>query len=214
MTLRVLKLGGSLLDLPALATRLDRWQARQQPWANVMVVGGGPWADAIRTADRIHGLGETAAHHLCLEAMGVTAALAHALFAGSQVCTGWDDVDPQLARTLQILDVRSLVDGWTAVEGAEPLPASWRVTSDSIATWVAQALGAAELVLLKSALPPEGLGVEALAEKAFVDEYFPQAWLPHALAGTALRIVNLRGEECPERYVVAGRSPRVLDPTA
>jgi aspartokinase-like uncharacterized kinase len=214
MTLRVLKLGGSLLDLPALATRLDCWQARQQPWTNVMVVGGGPWADAIRTADRIHGLGDAAAHRLCLEAMGVTGALAHALFAGSRLCAGLEDVDPRLARRLQILDVRSLVDGWTALEGAEPLPASWRVTSDSIASCVAQTLGAAELVLLKSALPPERLGVEALAEKGFVDEYFPQAWLPHVVAGTALRIVNLRGEECPEQYVVAGRSPRVLDRTA
>ena len=45
----------------------------------------------------------------------------------------------------------------------DELPASWDVTSDSIAAWVAREAGAGRLVLVKAAA---GLGV---------DEYFPTA---------------------------------------
>ena len=110
MSLRVLKLGGSLLDLPELDLRLDRWLDRQQLAANVMIVGGGALADAIRTADRIHGLGEAASHALCLQTMSVTAALAGQIFAGSRLCTNLDDIDRRPGSSLQILDVRNLLD--------------------------------------------------------------------------------------------------------
>jgi hypothetical protein len=48
----------------------------------------------------------------------------------------------------------------------DPLPHSWSVTSDSIAAWVAKAVGARELLLIK----PPGVSGGAL-----VDPYFAQA---------------------------------------
>ena len=48
----------------------------------------------------------------------------------------------------------------------DPLPHSWSVTSDSIAAWVAGAVGARELLLIK---PPGASGGE------LVDPYFAQA---------------------------------------
>ena len=73
MLLRVVKLGGSLLDLPDLPGRVERWLGRQPPASNVIVVGGGPLVNAIRASDRIHKLDEVAAHWLCIRVMSVTA---------------------------------------------------------------------------------------------------------------------------------------------
>jgi aspartokinase-like uncharacterized kinase len=47
---------------------------------------------------------------------------------------------------------------------ADPLPHSWEVTSDSIAAWIARAIGASRLVLVK---PP---GAESRPD--IVDGYF------------------------------------------
>jgi aspartokinase-like uncharacterized kinase len=79
----------------------------------------------------------------------------------------------------------AVLDAWQFMAYAdpllspEPLPASWDVTSDSIAARAA-VLSGAELVLLKSCLPPEsqsatGWSLEAAAAAGYVDQYFPRA---------------------------------------
>jgi hypothetical protein len=68
------------------------------------------------------------------------------------------------------------------------LPHTWDATSDSIAACLARALGAAELVLLKSAAPPSAATPGDLAAAGYVDRHFPivAAELP------AVRFVDLR----------------------
>jgi aspartokinase-like uncharacterized kinase len=68
----------------------------------------------------------------------------------------------------------------------DPLPHSWEVTSDSIAAWVAGALGAKRLVLIK---PPGVTGGDA------VDAYFAHA-LP---TGMTARIVAADDVEALDR---------------
>ena len=46
--IRVVKIGGSLLDLPDLSTRLSSWLNRQAPMPTVWIVGGGMAVDALR----------------------------------------------------------------------------------------------------------------------------------------------------------------------
>jgi hypothetical protein len=72
-------------------------------------------------------------------------------------------------------------------ESGDRLPASWDVTSDSIAAWLASRLNADELVLLKSIdLPPAGIA--AAVRSGAVDRY-----LANLLgASTKLTWVNLR----------------------
>ena len=50
MSMRIVKLGGSLLDLPRLAERLRAWLAGQPSATTVLVAGGGVLADSIRQA--------------------------------------------------------------------------------------------------------------------------------------------------------------------
>jgi 5-(aminomethyl)-3-furanmethanol phosphate kinase len=68
----------------------------------------------------------------------------------------------------------------------DPLPASWDVTADSIAAWVAGAAGAGRLVLVKAAADAEASDV--------VDPYLPRAL----------------GDAGVEAWVIDGRAPERL----
>jgi 5-(aminomethyl)-3-furanmethanol phosphate kinase len=190
-SLRVVKVGGSLLAWPGLPTTLQAWLADQPVALNVLLCGGGSLADAIRCADRNFDLGEEASHALCIEVLGVTARLLAALLKGTPVAATYDDLLARLGHLQQgaiVLDPRSLVAGDGVRFAGEPLPHCWDVTSDSIAAHAAAILGADELVLLKSADPPPAATRGDLAAGGYVDRHFPLA----AAGIPSLRLVNLR----------------------
>jgi aspartokinase-like uncharacterized kinase len=191
---RVIKVGGSLFDWNQLPIALGRWLDAQSSACNVLVAGGGALADVIRQADATHALGEQIAHELCVELLGVTARLLEALLAGRAPRVAFSDLQEQrTANRLPdscVLDVRGILLGIESAAPATSLPHTWNVTSDSIAAWVACALAADELVLLKSDDPPGDQSLDALAAAEYVDRYFPTAVA--SFAGT-VRMVNLRG---------------------
>jgi aspartokinase-like uncharacterized kinase len=175
-----------------LVERMNVWLARQSHTANVLIVGGGAVADALRRYDRLHGLSDEAAHWLAIGAMRLSAALVAELLHISPPVTRVEDL--RLAETgpLQILDVEAFLR--TAETSGQPLAHSWQVTSDTIAARVARALGASELVLLKSALLPAGLPRGEWCRAGYVDEHFASA-----SQGLAVRCVNLRETRFPQR---------------
>lgn len=198
MSLRVVKLGGSLLDVPRLADRLRAWLAGQSPAATVLVAGGGVLADAIRQAQRVHVFDDPAAHRLCLDVMSVTARLMCAILPEARFCGDVGEIDRHAEGSWQICDTRRLV---LAANERGDLPESWDLTSDSIAAYLTLVLEADELVLLKSTLPTSSDSVAALAAAGVVDRCFPQ-WM-HGLDSTrrqvgkhraGVRLVNLRDE--------------------
>jgi aspartokinase-like uncharacterized kinase len=63
----VVKVGGSLFDLPDLGPRLEVWLGARR--SVVLVPGGGPTTDVVRALDRTHRLGEEAAHWLALRSI-------------------------------------------------------------------------------------------------------------------------------------------------
>src|SRR5260370_29362968 len=70
----IVKVGGSLLDLPGLGPRLRSWLDRLEAADVLLVPGGWPTADVIRALDGRHGLGEGHAHWLALPAPSLHAA--------------------------------------------------------------------------------------------------------------------------------------------
>ena len=197
LPVRVVKVGGSLLrhqpeaqakesaaqELPAA---LARWLAQQPPAVNVLIAGGGEFADVIRRADAAHGLGDEAAHWLCVDVLSVSARLLGALVMVS-VVTRLEEI-PCSIPSLCIFDPAPFLRASEPLQFLHPLPHTWAVTSDSIAARIAQHLAASELVLLKSCLPAKGVA-------GYVDEYFPIA----AANLARVRCVNLRDrdfEEC------------------
>jgi len=183
--LRVVKVGGSLLDWDELPAALKNWLTRQTPATNVLVSGGGRFADAIRRADESHALGEEASHWLCVDAMSLTARLLGKM-AKLAVVTRAEDVPESAAAC--VFDPGQFLRELEPKLFAATLPHTWAVTSDSIAARLAEFLHADELVLLKSCLPEADTGIRSAAATGYVDEYFPIA----AARLPRIRCVNLR----------------------
>jgi dihydroneopterin aldolase len=164
----VVKLGGS----HAFAESLQAWLSAVEAGAGrtVLVTGGGPFADAVRQAQRRMGFDDDAADEMALLAMEQYAIAVAAL-----------------GRLLAVVDslsgIRSalrdgLVPVWAPrrmVRRADDVPASWDVTSDSLAAWLAGRVGARHLLLVKRVdAGAEPIGAESLAASGIVDAAFPR----------------------------------------
>ena len=137
----VVKIGGGLLRARGLdgvrracaeATAI----ATRRPV--LMVPGGGPFADAVRTVDASVALPDGVAHALALRAMDQLGVLLAWLAPGAEALH--ELVAP---RGLAILRAA------TAFADRPEVPESWAVTSDSLAVLAAAGIGAPEAILLK-----------------------------------------------------------------
>jgi 5-(aminomethyl)-3-furanmethanol phosphate kinase len=186
----VVKVGGSLFDMPDLGPRLRAWLKTQTQSEILLVVGGGPPADVIREMDRIHGLGEEAGHWLALRSLSLTAHLLATLTAGSWPLPVIDHPDQRLSlwaqRTIPMLDLHAFAIDDDRRPGR--LPHSWDVTSDSLAARVAEVIEARELILLKSVTIPPDMDWTEASHRGFVDGYFPTM----IARGVKAQAVNLR----------------------
>lgn len=172
-------MGGSLAGSDTLPFWLDALAD-----SNVVIVpGGGPFADQVRSAQRSWSFGDETAHAMALLAMGqyglMLSGLCPKLGTARDI---WElRASAGSGRSMVWLPDLSLIDD-------PSIPASWDVTSDSLAAWLAERLGAANLLLVKSAAIPSGTAsyVELLAQ-GVVDgafQYFSSgaafaAWLGH-----------------------------------
>lgn len=193
--MRVIKLGGSLLDLDGLAPRLRSWLAKQPAMPSVMITGGGAMADVVRDAFARHGLGEEEAHWLCIRILDITADLVAHLLPEAKVADHLDPLRAEAATApLVVFRCERFLREEESRRFPSPLPHCWAVTSDSIAARLAAAVEAEELVLLKSSLPASPCTLQEAADAGYVDKYFPAA----AAELPVVRCVNLRKNEYPE----------------
>jgi aspartokinase-like uncharacterized kinase len=186
----VVKVGGSLYDLPDLGPRLRAWLDTLGTPEVLLVPGGGAAADVVRELDRVHGLGEEASHWLALRALQLNASFLATVLPRSVVV---EDVEQRSTCWRQgripILDTYAFA---LADEGRPGcLPHTWEVTGDSLAARVAQVTGAGRLILLKSIPIPGGLSADAAADQGLVDEHFPSA-VEAAGSAFAFQVVNFR----------------------
>ena len=167
-SLAVLKVGGSLFDLPDLRERLRDWLARQPESHLLIVSGGGLMADAIRAYHKSQPLGEVQSHWLAIRTMTLNAYLLQALIPEAAVVDAPREGGPRVC----LLDAFAFLDRDERCPAA--LPHSWMVTSDSIALRAAKVFEADRLVLVKSTdLPPGTTWADASA-MGLVDAWFPQ----------------------------------------
>lgn len=168
----VLKIGGSLSrgsGLEILCREISRLGERHRL---LIVPGGGGFADQVREAYRRFTLDETTAHHMALLAMDQFGYLLSRLIPGSV-----HTADLSGACRATESGKAAVVLPSMAVMKADPLPHSWKVTSDTISAWIAHQSNCPRLVLLKdvdgllaaeagsfSGRPIAELAVEQLAE--------------------------------------------------
>jgi 5-(aminomethyl)-3-furanmethanol phosphate kinase len=174
----VVKLGGSVVRSSQLAPWLDAIAGADAPI--VVVPGGGALADEVRNCQRQLGFGDPAAHRMALLAMDQLAWAVAGMRPGLEVGT--------TEAALQAILDRGHVAVWApyALIGERTdMEETWRLTSDSLALWLADKLAAERCCLIKSiAAEPGTKGAEALAHDGVVDEAFPAM-----LAETGVRAV-------------------------
>lgn len=163
----VVKLGGSHAASRHLA-----------PWLDVLagcggqvilVPGGGPFADAVRVAQGHMRFDDVAAHHMALLAMEQFGRALAGLRPGFRLAGS-------RAAIRQVLGGGG-VPIWSPSEmvpEATGVPASWDVTSDSLAAWLAGHMGVERLLLVKQGDMPDGpVPAVDLAARGIVDPAFP-----------------------------------------
>ena len=164
----VLKVGGSLLSWHDWPRLLDRLVAGVGDVPLAIVVGGGAVVDGLRQIDAAAPQPAKLMHDLALDCMHTLAQLV-AKSTGLPL-----SANPALTGTACVLDAPTWVLTHPA---AADLPASWDVTSDSIAALLARENNAT-LLLAKSAAPPAtwcGASLESLTTTGWVDRFFPTA---------------------------------------
>lgn len=169
---RVVKIGGSLLRLPDLNSRLARrrlqiQEADDRNRCHVFVMGGGEICNHVRQLDQRFGFSERQSHEICIELMGGTAKILQAILGLDVV----DQIDE-----LRKCDSDVIFDCRKWMSEHDDIPASWAVTSDSISAILAKEIEAS-LVLLKSTDNPNHQ----------VDDYFQIA----SQGLTDIRIENI-----------------------
>lgn len=197
----VVKLGGSL----AASDDLPRWLEALAGSNVVIVPGGGPFADQVREAQGRWRFDDHTAHVMAILAM---AQYGH-LLCGLQ---------PRLCSATRFDEIAALIaEGHSVVWLPNPaqlpeseIPASWDVTSDSLAAWLAGRLNAERLLLVKSAeLSPGASPIAQWVADGLIDPASPRfASAEFWLCGPS---IHSRLDEAlcfPERWFTAATPTR------
>lgn len=164
----VVKLGGSLWNSDDLVSWLDALVISGCEQV-VIVPGGGPFADQVRRSQARWDFNDKAAHHMALLAMEQYGQMLAAMRPEFKLVVSLGDIRQALSE--------GRIPVWLPSQlaaCAQDIPASWEVTSDSLAAWLANALAAEHLLLIKSVQPAESVVSTAmLAERGWVDPLFP-----------------------------------------
>jgi 5-(aminomethyl)-3-furanmethanol phosphate kinase len=200
----VLKVGGSLSRsqaLPDLCRKISRLGTTHRL---LVIPGGGEFADLVRDFYASLQLSETAAHRMAILGMDQYGYLLADLIPHAGLAADL----PAAQRVAEGGRVPVLLPS-SLMAQADPLPHSWQVTSDSIAAWVAGALHAPLLVLLKDV---DGLFASHPGSPAS-GELLPQvdsAKLPTLAGGVDEYLGAVLAQNQIEAWVINGQYPRRL----
>lgn len=183
----IVKLGGSLLGSPELPHWLDTL-VKISDGQVVIVPGGGLFADAVREAQQRTNVSDAVAHDLAMLAMdqfglllaGMNSKLATASSELEIAERGWQH------RCIVWLPSKMVL-------ADDSVPKNWQVTSDSLSAWLANKIGAEQLVLVKSKplesyQIPANISQQNLRESDLIDDAFAdffignhQSWIVNKL---------------------------------
>jgi aspartokinase-like uncharacterized kinase len=180
--LTIIKLGGSLSRTDSLINCLNAVDKNYRGRAAVIVPGGGAFADQVRLAQQHWQFDDHTAHHMALLAMQQMALMFKGLKPDFAIADTVAVILEQLNQQKTFIwspDISELDNAG--------IKASWDITSDSLAAWLAKTLSATELILIKSAVIDDSLSLHQLAEQDIIDKAFCSF---AAQAAFKTRIVN------------------------
>jgi len=162
----VLKLGGSLLSKPILQEWL-MLAVEQGKGQIVIVPGGGVFADQVRQTQQQWNYNDVIAHRMAILAMHQVALLFQGLAAELVLIDKIENILP----TLQMHKVVVWLPLITELNALN-IPATWDVTSDTLAAYLGQQLAATQVILVKSAQLTSSDNMQQWTEKGLVDKSF------------------------------------------
>jgi len=171
----IVKLGGSLYQAAELKhwlTTLRQLSAQQ----NIIIVpGGGPFADQVRKAQKIHDISDSHAHHMAILAMAQFGVLLSGLLPNCQTFSiPSEHIAANHALSIWLPNKQLL---------EQPnLAQNWDITSDSLALWLAQQCQADKLTLIKCNPPKQTTSIDTLNKMGFIDNAFSALASQHAIA--------------------------------
>lgn len=141
----VVKIGGSLADDDRLTDWLDQiLKHTRKPI--VIVPGGGPFADQVRQMQSRWTFSDLAAHQMAILGMHqfgyLLADLRPQIMIASCVQSIQDSLKQGVSKLIWLPEIAEL--------NQAQIPATWDITSDSLAAWLSQQLNADHLFLIKS----------------------------------------------------------------
>lgn len=173
----VVKIGGSLLGSPELKHWLDI-VVKHGDGKVIIVPGGGLFANSVREAQQISNVSDAVAHQLALLAMDQYGLM----LAGMNL--GLVTASSELELAERGWQHRGIV--WLPskmVLADDSIPKNWEVTSDSLSAWLANKLGAEQLIVVKSK-PLLNFQTEAPSRlQHLVDDELIDSQFVHYIAG-------------------------------
>lgn len=194
----VVKIGGSLETAPGLRALLE--VLVEYGRAKIIIVpGGGRFADKVRAEQKGMAMDDATAHRLAIQGMEHYAAVLCGIDTRLYPVT-----DPEAPGSAgDIVSVPVWLPGKLLAD--QPgIPCNWQVTSDSLALWLADRMGAEALILVKSAAN-RSADVVRLAEAGYLDEYFPRMLEQTSVGEIACMCINDRG--ILQQALVSGTIP-------
>lgn len=164
---KVIKLGGSLIsDVSTLTHCLQNIKNHSQE--NIVIVpGGGVFADQVRHTQKQWGFDEQTAHDMALLAMQQMALLFKSINNSFIIADTVFAVQQAWHKHAVVIWSPGIKELY-----ASSVKASWDVSSDSLAAWLANQLNIQELILVKSAVIPLSYNIQALQKQGVIDKAF------------------------------------------
>lgn len=161
----VVKLGGSTADHKDMDVWIAALAAARGPL--VVVPGGGPFADQVRDEQRRLDFSDAAAHAMAILAMDQ---FGHAILDRHERFSASCSLE-EIEQTLSDGKIPVWLPSSMAIPASD-IPASWDVTSDSLAAWLAGKLATDALLLIKQSTAfTKDDGIADLMAKGIVDSY-------------------------------------------
>lgn len=163
----VVKIGGSLAAAPELIAWLKRLVACGGGRV-IVVPGGGPFADQVRKSQNACGFNDKTAHLMALHAMDQFGLMCCGLETGLMPTQSFAEIHAVLSRNKVAIWLPEKMLSLNSV-----LPASWDITSDSIAAWLTKEINAAHLLLVKQqTVKSDQLVIDDLQASGVIDKGF------------------------------------------
>jgi 5-(aminomethyl)-3-furanmethanol phosphate kinase len=163
----IIKVGGSLFDIPNLGSYIHEYLVTQHAERNVLLIaGGGNYANVVRALDCIHQIGEEHAHWIAIKSLSVSAMFLSYICKQLPIIYDFNTISHY---QYAVLDPYTCIV--QDISNSQSLPHNWSVTSDSIALRVAEMKKFSQVILLKSVTVANSSDWIELCHHGIVDDY-------------------------------------------